>query len=243
MPQGSVLGPILFLTYINDLPEQVRSRVRLFADDTALYLTLNDMTDCQTIQTDLDTLQSWEGEWDMEFNPGKCQVIRVSRSRNPIPSKYILHGHILAVIDHAKYLGVNISLDLKWNSHVNNMVSKANRSLGFIKRNIKTKHQTIRATAYKTLVRPQLEYASCAWDPYTRELSDKIEMVQRRAARWTVSDFSPTSSVSLILDRLGWETLEHRRSCARLSLFHGIVYGHVAVPQPPFIVPPPLKTY
>ena len=102
-----------------------------------------------------------------------------------------------------------------------------------IKRNIKTKHQTIRATAYKTLVRPQLEYASCAWDPYTRELSDKIEMVQRRAARWTVSDFSPTSSVSLILDRLGWETLEHRRSCARLSLFHGIVYGHVAVQRTP----------
>ena len=69
VPQGSVLGPILFLVYINDLPEQVRSKVRLFADDTALYLTLNDINDSRTIQNDLDHLQIWEADWDMEFNP------------------------------------------------------------------------------------------------------------------------------------------------------------------------------
>ena len=118
------------------------------------------------------------------------------------------------------------------------MVSKANRSLGLIKRNIKTKHQTIRATTYKTIVRPQLEYAASAWDPHSKDLTTKLEMVQRRAARWTMNDFSPTSSVTSMLDSLGWETLEHRRSCARLALFHNIVYGHVAVPLPEYIVQP-----
>ena len=174
----------------------------------------------------------------MEFNPSKCQVIQVTRSRHPIPTQYHLHGHTLEVVDHAKYLGVNISSDLKWNTHVNYVVNKANRSLGLIKRNIKTKHQNIRSTCYKTLVRPQLEYAASAWDPHTKDLSTKLEMVQRRAARWAMNNFSPTESVTYMLDQLGWETLEHRGSCARLSLFHSIVYGHVAVPLPEYIVQP-----
>ena len=165
VPQGSVLGPILFLIYINDLPEQVRSKVRLFADDTALYLTLNNLTDSKTIQEDLDRLTQWELDWDMEFNPSKCQVIQVTRSRQPIPTQYHLQGHTLEVVDHAKYLGVNISSDLKWNTHVNYVVNKSNRSLGLIKRNIKTKHQNSRSTCYKTIVRPQLEYAASAPGP------------------------------------------------------------------------------
>ena len=96
----------------------------------------------------------------MEFNPGKCQVIQVTRVRRPIPSVYHLHGQILEVVDHAKYLGVNISASLKWNEHIYGITKKATRSLGFIKRNIRTKHTKVREVAYKTLVRPQLEYAS-----------------------------------------------------------------------------------
>ncbi len=75
VPQGSVLGPLLFLLYINDLPDSITSQVRLFADDTAVYLTMNDQSDCKQLQTDLDHLMEWEGKWDMEFNPLKCQVI------------------------------------------------------------------------------------------------------------------------------------------------------------------------
>ena len=146
----------------------------------------------RTIQRDLDHLQIWEADWDMEFNPSKCQVIQVSRARHPIPSRYSLHGHILEVVHHTKYLGVNIASDLQWNTHVDSVVSEANRSLVLIKRNIKTKHQTIRATTYKTIVRPQLEFAASAWDPHTKYLTTKLEMVQRRAARWTLNDYSPT---------------------------------------------------
>ena len=78
VPQGSVLGPILFLVFINDLPEKLSSQVRLFADDTAVYLTIGGLDDGTVLQNDLDKLSLWESQWDMEFNPSKCQVVRAA---------------------------------------------------------------------------------------------------------------------------------------------------------------------
>ena len=78
VPKGSVLGPILFLIYINDLPDEVCSQVRLFADDTALYLTLESEDDNSTLQNDRNILSAWETKWDMGFNPSKCQVVHVT---------------------------------------------------------------------------------------------------------------------------------------------------------------------
>ena len=92
----------------NDLPENIQSQVRLFADDTAVYLTVAHPNDRSTLQNDLDTLQQWERTWDMEFNPIKCQVLHISKSRQPIVSQYTLHGEILEAVDCAKYLGVSM---------------------------------------------------------------------------------------------------------------------------------------
>ena len=88
VPQGSVLGPLLFLLYINDLPQNIQSQVRLFADDTAVYLTVTSSEDANTLQADLDTLQEWESTWDMEFHPSKCQVLHITRFRQPLQSQY-----------------------------------------------------------------------------------------------------------------------------------------------------------
>ncbi|MCG8046380.1 MAG: hypothetical protein JAY66_11960 [Candidatus Thiodiazotropha taylori] len=232
VPQGSVLGPLLFLLYINDLPDNIQSQVRLFADDTAVYLTVSSPSDTQTLQSDLERLQLWERTWDMEFNPSKCQVIHISRSKKPIKSKYFMHGQELESVDSAKYLGVTISKDLSWNSHISNIAASANRTLGFVKRNVKTKNQDIKTLAYNTLVRPQVEYASAVWSPYTKENINKIEMLQRRAARWVTNDFSPYSSVTDMMGELGWRSLELRRYDARLTMFYKIVYGLVAIPVP-----------
>ena len=234
VPQGSVLGPILFLVYINDLPNHVTSKVRLFADDTALYLSLNKQTDSITLQKDLDNLQVWEHLWDMEFNPSKCQVIQITRARKPLQTNYKLHGQTLEITPHAKYLGITITNKLDWTSHIDNITNKANRSLGFIRRNIKTKHQKTRQVAYNTLVRPQVEYASCAWDPYSKLHINKLEMVQRRAARWCCNDFSPYSSVSDMVEKLGWQSLQQRRATSRVIMFYKIVYQLVAVEMPPY---------
>ena len=103
VPQGSVLGPLLFLLYINNLPDHVKSQVRLFADDTAVYLTINNLNDCNTLQQDLNTLEQWEIKWEMRFNPSKCQVLNITRNKHKIKQNYILHGHILETLTRAKY--------------------------------------------------------------------------------------------------------------------------------------------
>ena len=235
VPQGSVLGPILFLIYINDLPDEVCSQVRLFADDTALYLTIEGEDDGSALQNDLDILSKWETRWDMEFNPSKCQVVQVTGSKIPIKKDYVLHGQVLESVSCAKYLGVDISSTLSWNSHINRIVSSATRTLNFVRRNIKTKIPKVRETAYNSLVRPQLEYASAVWDPNHKKRISQIEQVQRRAARWTVGNFDQRASVTQIVQNLGWRTLEQRRTDARLCLFYKVVHGLVAVPLPDYI--------
>ena len=219
VPQGSVLGPILFLININDLPDEVCSQVRLFADDTALYLTMESEDSGSTLQSDLDILSMWETRWDMEFNPSKCQVVHVAGSKRPVKRDYILHGQVLESVTCAKYLGVDISGSLTWNSHIDRITGSANRTLGFVQRNIKTRMSKVRETAYNTLVRPQLEYASAVWESHNKNRISQIEQVQRRAARWTVSYFDREASVTKIVQDLGWRTLDQRRADARLVCF------------------------
>ena len=107
VPQGSVLGPLLFLLFINDLPDAVSegSAVRLFADDCALYRDIKSAADAIQLQEDLNNLQKWEADWLMEFHPKKCQVLNITNKRKVITHPYSIHGHTLDVVDSAKYLG------------------------------------------------------------------------------------------------------------------------------------------
>ena len=166
VPQGSVLGPILFLAYIYELPEQVKSRERLFADHTAMYLAISSTTEGQVLQTDLACLEQWEKMWDMQFNPSKCQVLHITRKVKPLNTKYILHNVELEGASTEKYLGVIIVDDLSWSPHIDNTTKKANQTLGFLKRNIRVHNKDLKTATYKTLVRPQLEYASTVWYPH-----------------------------------------------------------------------------
>ena len=230
VPQGSVLGPLLFLVYINDLPECVRSPARLFADDTLIYHHIRSPEDVAALQADLDSLMEWEERWGMSFNPSKCEVLHVTNKRNTIPSQYSLHGQILSVSKAGKYLGAYITPNLCWNKQVNTITHKANYTRAFLQHNLKKCPQGIREQGYKTLVRPIVEYASVIWDPYTQAATDKIEMVQRRAARFVMSDYRRTSSVADMLEKLGWETLAKRRTAAKLAMFYKMVYGLVELP-------------
>jgi len=138
VPQGTVLGPILFLIFINDLPDHAQHcTVRLFADDCVLQMEVRNEDDCLKLQDDIDNIGRWERQWLMEFNPIKCEVMSVPASRNPIWYSYTLHGHELKRTKETKYLGVTIQADLRWNSHVNKTVIKANHTLGLLRRNLK----------------------------------------------------------------------------------------------------------
>ena len=114
----------------------------------------------------------------MEFNPSKCQVVRVTTAKEVIKAVYTLHGKVLEVITSARYLGVDISSGLTWNSHIDRNTGKANGTLGYIRRNIKTKNRKVRETAYNTLVRPQLEYAAPVWDPNNKDKRLQLEKIK-----------------------------------------------------------------
>jgi hypothetical protein len=220
VPQGSVLGPSLFLFYINDMPHGIVSKIRLFADDTIVYLTVASDADSGVLQTDLDRLANWEQKWNMQFNAEKCQVLTITRKRKPLIRQYKLHGRVLESVPTAKYLGVTINNNLTWGNHVSNICTKANKTIGFLKRNLNISAPSIKEHAYKTLVRPQVEYACTVWDPHLQKDIDKVEKVQRRAARYVSNNYRRKASVATMLSNLGWQSLETRRKNARLVLLY-----------------------
>ena len=127
VPQGSVLRPILFLIYINDLPDAVSSEVRMFADDTIIYRHITTKADFDILQDDLRKLELWEREWQMEFHPGKCNVMSITNKRKPVVHSYVLHRQALTPVTDAKYLGVTLCSDLKWNNHITEVAAKLTR--------------------------------------------------------------------------------------------------------------------
>ena len=114
---------------LHDLPEGIGSTVRLFADDTVLYLTIASQTDSHKLQTDLNNLAKWKKRWQMQFHADKCQVLRITNKRKPIIFNYNQDDHILATVTQAKYLGVTITNDLNWKQHVENITKSANKAL------------------------------------------------------------------------------------------------------------------
>ena len=202
VPQVTVLGPLLFLVYINDLPEVVSSTARLFADDCLLYRKIKSSEDSKILRSDLDSLQQWEDSWLMSFNADKCEVLRVTYKRKPLISTYNIHGVPLASVKTVKYLGLNISTNLSWTPHIDNVAKKANNTNAFLRRNISTFPSKIKEQCYRTMVRPIMEYACVVWDPITQKDTHKIEMVQRRAARFVYGDYRTTNSVTSMLNSL-----------------------------------------
>ncbi len=130
VPQGTVLGPLLFLCHINDLPESVTLQVRLFADDCLLYRPIKNATDHHALQDDLAKLEIWAKQWGMKFNAKKCYIMSMKQKSNYF---YQLDNHILQQVKSNPYLGLNFTYDLKWSDHISKITSKASSTLGFIR--------------------------------------------------------------------------------------------------------------
>ncbi len=242
VPQGTVLGPLLFLLHINDLPQHVTSTVRMFADDCLLYRAIKSQQDQLELQHDIDSLVTWSKTWGMSFNAQKCNIMRISRSRSPLTKLYTLSGFILEEVSNAKYLGINIAQDLDWSQHVSAISQRGNSTLGFLRRNLKNAPAQLKETAYLALVRSVLEYGASTWDPHKLKDINKLERVQRKAARFVKNDHRYTSSVSEMLNELGWKSLAHRRKELRLALFYKVVHQLVAVPTEDILIPADTRT-
>ena len=160
----------------------------------------------------------------MRFQPVKCNILQITRKRtNKIDASYTLECTVLENMDAIKYLGVTITHDLRWNTHISNMCGKANRTLGFLRRNLYQCAQDVNEAAYWGLVRPILEYGSCVWDSQGMVLQQEIEKVQNRAARFVTSNYCfETGSMTGILEKLKWESLKKRRDSRLILLYKGL---------------------
>ena len=190
VPQGTVLGPLCFLLFVNDTSNDITSNTKLFADDTLLYGLVHNSDDAIRLQSDLDKLVEWAKLWQMAFNPSKCYILRVLRTKYPFIHQYTTLGHTLQAVDHYPYLGVSLSEDLNWKLHILNITNKANSTLGFVKRNLHHCSQKVKDQAYKSLVRPTLEYGCTVWDLYRAYQKSWLEQVQRRAVRFETRTYT-----------------------------------------------------
>ena len=184
-----LLGPMLFSLYINDISSDIESEIRLFADDCVCYREIKDekKKDTMKLQRDIDRLGSWARKWGMRFQPVKCNMMQLTRKRiKKIHASYTLEGTNLENVESIKYLGVTITSDLRWNTHVSNVCTKANRTLGFLRRNLYSCPQEVKEAAYKGLVRPVLDYGSSVWDPPRCSSPGRIR--KRAKARCQICD-------------------------------------------------------
>ena len=221
VPQGTVLGPLLFLCHINDLPECVRSKVRLFADDCLLYREIKSQKDHVALQNDLKELEQWASNWGMRFNAKKCFIMSI---RNKSSHFYTLGDHILQQVSETPYLGLTLSEDMKWSTHITKKTKKANSTLGFLRRNLRQCPKPCKHLAYISLVRPILEYGAAVWDPYLQQDIDKLEKTQRLAARFIVRDYKSREDgcVTKMLQDLKLPSLRERRRQIRLVMFYKV---------------------
>ena len=168
VPQGTILGPIVFLIYINDFLNGISSPTKLFADDTKVYRGLIDLEkDKQILQSDLDRMTEWTNTWQLHFNSDKCEVMRITHQKDISLPDYNLSGKKLKVVNEFKDLGVIMTSNLSWSNQVASSVKKSNRILGLIKRTVGSFTPTSTfTTLYKSLVRPLLEYAAPVWSPH-----------------------------------------------------------------------------
>ena len=181
VPQGSVLGPTLFILYINDMPSAVSSSVKIFADDTKIYRKVAEEGDRSRLQDDLDAVAAWSDSWQLPFNADKCTTLHIG-SQNP-ETDYSLGGVLLGKTSSEKDLGIFIDSDLKFRRQAASATAKASQILALIRRSFQAIDCETLPLLYKTLVRPHLEYGCSIWGPFNKADQKAVKWVQLSTSR------------------------------------------------------------
>ena len=223
VPQGSVLGPLLFLIFINgiaELPLSPESKLVMYADDILLYRPIRQASDYHLLQQDVEALGEWANNNYLTFNPAKSKALVFSRKRRPVPvpSYFQLNGSKLEIVDSVKYLGITISSDLTWSKHINIIGSKARKLVGLLFRQFYRCADTDTiCKLYIAIIRPHLEYASQVWDPYLQKDQQTLENIQKFACRVCLKRWD--LSYPAMLRTLSIPTLAARRQQLKLCTF------------------------
>ena len=240
VPQGTVLGPTLFLLYINDISADILSQLRLFADDCLICRPIYSNEDHERLQRDLNSLTQWASIWQMEFNVAKCNILQISNHHNISQFNYTMQGVQLTTVKQHHYLGILLDQKLSWHPHIDQICNRANRLLGLLKRNLPKNNncQTIREHSYKQLILPMLSYCAMIWDPHHQNTINKIEMIQHRATPFVLNcpwqrhhHYYHYDSVTLMLQKLQWPTLQSLRTNARFTLLYKIIHHYQQIPD------------
>lgn len=222
VPQGSVLGPLLFLLYVNDIADEVENAdCRLYADDTLLSMNIDDQCS-EKLQKNVDTLSNWAKSWGMLFNAKKCVHMQINRSSPDFRVK--LNGEFIPTSDELKYLGLLIQSDLKWQKHIYKIEGKANKALGNLKRTLSDAPVKTKLLGFKSIVQPILEYGSQIWSPYLIGLSKSLDSIQRKAIRW-IFRLKKHDSVTDCMERNNIPALSCRRTHLDLVFLQKIEAG------------------
>ena len=176
VPQGSILGPLLFLFFINDMHDSAKNLIlAMFADDAECFRRIVSIDDCIALQKDLDELDRWSNYWKLNFNSSKCKVISFTRNHNPIKFVNTINGEPLENVPSFCDLGVTVDCFLTYNVHIHNIINKCNKINGMIRRAVGYKAPaSVTLNLYKTLIRP-IEYSSPLWSPFYKSHIESVE--------------------------------------------------------------------
>ena len=237
VPQGSVLGPLLFLIYINDISESLLSLTRLFADDSSLYYSASSLNDIEgIINHDLTLLSLWSKQWLVSFNPLKTEAIIFSlRPYENTPVLTFDNTHIKLVENH-KHLGVTLNNSGQWDAHIESIIESANKIIAIMRRLKFTLNRRSLNQIYLSYVVPVIEYASIVWDGCSKHSAESLQKIQNEAAR-VVTGLTRSVSLTNLYRECGWQTLQERRNnqklCFMYKATHNMVPSYVSdlIPQ------------
>ena len=224
VPQGSILGPLLFLLYINDIVKDIQSNIRLFADDTSLFIVVeNPDTAAQTLNSDLEKITKWAKDWLVSFTPIKTETLLISRKliQPAHPPLHMLNKQISEVENH-KHLGLYFSNDRPWHTHITYIKEKAWKRINIMRKLTFQLDRKSLEIIYTVSIRPILEYGDEILDNCTQYEKDDLEKVQIEAAR-IATGTTKLVSIENLYSEIDWETLETRRKKQKLVLFYKMV--------------------
>ena len=251
VPQGSILGPSLFLLFLNDMTQGLSpgTQVCMYADDTKIWREIHGENDHIILQQDIDYLMDWALRNKMNFHPSKCKALMVSHNKPPLADilpeiqfYYKMGNSIIDYCDSEKDLGVNINCTLNWTSHCDTVYSKANQMFGLLKRICHFVNNTnMKRSLYLSLVRSQFEHCPIVWKPSSITAIKKLENIQKRSFKWILGDDNISYSSDLLYHihckQLNILPIKFRLDLHDLKFFHSVVYNLSCVKLPQYLQP------
>ncbi len=219
------VGALLFLIYVNDITEHLLSITRLFADDSSLSFSTSNLNDLEgIINHDLVVISTWAKQWLVDFNPNKTEAIFFTLREPERPLRILFDDKVISFVDDHKHLGLTLSSNGKWHTHINNILSSSSKILGIMR---KLKYKVSRKSLnqiYISDMRPILEYASVVWDGCTEYEKTSLERIQYEAAR-IVTGLTRSASIENIQNEIGWQSLSIRRTMQKLVIMYKSIHG------------------